>query len=234
MGLLKKLFALLFNDKIENEVDYLYAKGNILPEKPTAEEEVDLIDRLSNGEMEARQKLIEKNLRLVVYTAGKFENTGINTDDLVSIGTIGLIKAVNSYKKEKEIKLATYASRCIENEILMQIRKSSKRKGEVSLDDPLNMDSDGNELLLADVLGTDSELVSENVMSEVESNLLRSALSSLCSREQEIMNKRYGLSGKEEMTQKEVADELDISQSYISRLEKKILSKLSRELEKLA
>ncbi len=233
MKWLKRLLQLLGLCKKQNaQLHYMYTKGNSLPEKLNSDEEAVLIEKMMKGNEEAKQTLIERNLRLVVYTAGKFENTGIGTEDLVSIGTIGLIKAINSYNTEKEIKLATYASRCIENEILMQIRKTQKMKREVSLDDPLNTDTDGNELLLCDVLGTDSETVSERVINEVENKLLKKALFVLTDKERYIISKRFGLGGGEEMTQKEVADQMEISQSYISRLEKKIMDKLSREIMK--
>ena len=233
MKWLKRLLQLLGLCKKQNaQLHYMYTKGNSLPEKLNSDEEAVLIEKMMKGDEEAKQTLIERNLRLVVYTAGKFENTGIGTEDLVSIGTIGLIKAINSYNTEKEIKLATYASRCIENEILMQIRKTQKMKREVSLDDPLNTDTDGNELLLCDVLGTDSETVSERVMNEVENKLLNKALFVLTDKERYIISKRFGLGGGEEMTQKEVADQMEISQSYISRLEKKIMDKLNREIMK--
>lgn len=233
MKWLKRLLQLLGLCKKQNaQLHYMYTKGNSLPEKLNSDEEAVLIEQMMQGDEEAKQTLIERNLRLVVYTAGKFENTGIGTEDLVSIGTIGLIKAINSYNTEKEIKLATYASRCIENEILMQIRKTQKMKREVSLDDPLNTDTDGNELLLCDVLGTDSEIVSERVINEVENKLLKKALFVLTDKERYIISKRFGLGGGEEMTQKEVADQMEISQSYISRLEKKIMDKLNREIMK--
>lgn len=234
-GWVKKLLQLLkVCKKQQAQIHYMYTQGNALPEKLNSAEESELLHKMMQGDEEAKQTLIERNLRLVVYTAGKFENTGIGAEDLVSIGTIGLIKAVNSYNNEKEIKLATYASRCIENEILMQIRKTQKMKREVSLDDPLNTDTDGNELLLSDVLGTDSEVISEDVMHEVENNLLKKALRILTDKERFIITKRFGLNGQEEMTQKEVADEMDISQSYISRLEKKIMDKLNREMMKFS
>ena len=175
--------------------------------------------------------LIEHNLRLVVYIAKKFENTGVGIEDLTSIGTIGLIKAINTYKSDKNIKLATYASRCIENEILMYIRKSSNRRVEISIDEPLNTDWDGNELLLSDVLGTDDDVVYQNLEASEDSKIIKKAISKLNKREQLIVNMRFGLDGKEEMTQKEVADMLGISQSYISRLEKRIIKRLKKEIE---
>lgn len=180
-----------------------------------------------------KSELIEHNLRLVVYISRKFENTGVESDDLISIGTIGLIKAINSFQSDKNIKLATYASRCIENEILMFLRRTSKLKSEVSFDDPLNTDFDGNELLLSDILGTDTDVVYGSVESSVEKELLRDALKRLPDREREIMVLRFGLNGGEEMTQKDVADFLGISQSYISRLEKKIIARLKKEIGKL-
>ncbi len=178
-------------------------------------------------------KLIERNLRLVVYIARKFENTGVNIEDLISIGTIGLIKAVNTFDTEKKIKLATYASRCIENEILMYLRRSCRLKLEVSLDEPLNVDWDGNELLLSDILGTDGDLVSRDIEDEVDRELLEIAMSRLTEREKQIMEMRFGLKGRQEYTQKQVADELGISQSYISRLEKHIIKVLKKEMTAL-
>ncbi len=180
-----------------------------------------------------KASLIEHNLRLVVYISHKFENTGVDGDDLISIGTIGLIKAINSFRSDKNIKLATYASRCIENEILMYLRRTVKLKSEVSFDEPLNTDFEGNELLLSDVLGTDSETVYGGVEANVEKELLKEALKKLPEREQKIMYMRFGLGGREEMTQKDVADRLGISQSYISRLEKKIIERLKKEISKL-
>ena len=181
-----------------------------------------------------RSTLIERNLRLVVYIARKFENTGIQVEDLISIGTIGLIKAVNTFDPKKKIKLATYASRCIENEILMHLRRTSKIKAEVSFDEPLNVDMDGNELLLSDVMGTENDLVYRGIEEELEMRLLAQALTRLTSRERQIMTLRFGLKGGQEKTQKEVADSLGISQSYISRLEKRIIKRLRREMERMA
>lgn len=180
-----------------------------------------------------KAKLIEHNLRLVVYISRKFENTGVDPDDLISIGTIGLIKAINSFRRDKNIKLATYASRCIENEILMHLRRTAKLKSEVSFDEPLNTDFEGNELLLSDILGTDSETVYGGVEASVEKELLKEALKKLPERERRIMYLRFGLGGGEEMTQKDVADRLGISQSYISRLEKKIIERLKKEISKM-
>ena len=202
----------------------------------TAEEERALLDKLNTPEetAEVRSALIERNLRLVVYIARKFENTGIQVEDLISIGTIGLIKAVNTFDPQKKIKLATYASRCIENEILMHLRRTSKIKAEVSFDEPLNVDMDGNELLLSDVMGTENDLVYRGIEEELEMRLLAQALTRLSSRERQIMNLRFGLRGGKERTQKEVADSLGISQSYISRLEKRIIKRLRREMERMA
>ena len=185
------------------------------------------------GDMNARSVLIEHNLRLVVYIAKKFENAGVNVEDLISIGTIGLIKAVNTFKLDKKIKLATYASRCIENEILMYLRRNTRLKSEVSLDEPLNVDWDGNELLLSDILGTENDVVSQHIEEEVNRKLLYSAMNKLEPRERELMEMRFGLKSGREMTQKEVADRLGISQSYISRLEKRIITRLQREIKKL-
>lgn len=197
-----------------------------LPPPLSAEEETDVIYRMEGGDAEARRVLIEHNLRLVVYIARKFENTGTGIEDLISIGTIGLIKAINTYRSDKNIKLATYASRCIENEILMYIRKNSCRRADVSIDEPLNTDWDGNELLLSDVLGSDGDSVSRSLEKDEDEKILREAVAGLSGREKLIINLRYGLDGKREKTQKEVADMLGISQSYISRLEKKIISRL--------
>lgn len=198
----------------------------------TREREGELLARLD--EEPARQELIEHNLRLVVYIARRFENTGIHIEDLISIGTIGLIKAIGTYKTEKNIKLATYASRCIENEILMFLRKSANRKSEVSFDEPLNTDWDGNELLLSDVLGTDEDTVMRPIEEDVERDLLTAAINTLSPREKEIITLRFGLGGTREQTQKEVADRLGISQSYISRLEKRIIFRLKKEILRLS
>ena len=212
----------------------LYIGGSdTLPPPLTREEEAGLIARLEKGEQEAKSQLIERNLRLVVYIARRFENTGINIEDLISIGTIGLIKAVGTYKPSKNIKLATYASRCIENEILMYLRKTANLKTEVSFDEPLNTDWDGNELLLSDILGTDGDLVMKPIEDDVDRQLLSSALGKLSERERLIITLRFGLGGKSERTQKEVADQLGISQSYISRLEKRIISRLKKEILKM-
>ena len=218
----------LFNKLNLSEYNFYVGSGDYLPPPLSSEDELYFINTIS--EHESRQKLIEHNLRLVVYIAKKFENTNICVDDLVSMGTIGLIKAINTFKADKNIKLATYASRCIENEILMYLRKNNAKKSEISLDEPLNTDWDGNELLLSDILGADEDSVDRHLEEEVEINLLTSAMSKLCERERIIMEMRYGLGGKKERTQKEVADMLGISQSYISRLEKKIIKRLKKDI----
>lgn len=219
--------------KFIKDDDVFYIGGSeTLPPPLTKEEEFEII---SNIENETNKKiLIEHNLRLVVYIARKFENTGIGIEDLISIGTIGLIKAINSFKPDKNIKLATYASRCIENEILMFLRKSSNQRQEISIDEPLNTDYDGNELVLSDVLGSDTDLIQKTIDDEVDKQLLTAALKKLNSREKVIMEMRFGLYGQEEKTQKEVADILGISQSYISRLEKRIILRLKNEINKLS
>lgn len=216
----------------ENAVHYLCGT-EVLPHPLSPEAESALIARIAQGDNEAKDILVEHNLRLVVFLAKKFESSGLDMEDLVSVGTIGLIKAINSFKPDKQIKLATYASRCIENEILMYLRRLSKRKQEVSLDEPLNVDGEGNELLLADILGTDSDAVYTHMENQVERRLLDEGLARLSKREQKIIEMRFGLDGNDERTQKEVADMLGISQSYISRLEKKIISRLKREIGKL-
>ncbi len=213
----------------------LYIGGSdALPAPLTPEEEANLLKRLTPDARDVKKTLIERNLRLVVYVARKFENTGINIEDLISIGSIGLIKAINTFAPEKNIKLATYASRCIENEILMHLRKTHNTKTEISIDEPLNTDWDGNELLLSDVLGTDSDEISKRLDEEVDRELLYSALEHLSQREKQIMELRFGLHAKKEKTQKEVADMLGISQSYISRLEKRIIERLKKEFIKLS
>ena len=209
---------------------YYIGGADPLPQPLTPDEELEMVARLPMDDGTARSVLIERNLRLVVFIAKKFENTAVGMEDLISIGTIGLIKAVNTFNPEKKIKLATYASRCIENEVLMYLRHTSRMKCEVSLDEPLKTDWDGNELLLSDVLGTEGDLVSRGVEEDAEKQVLSCALSRLAPRERRIMNMRFGLGGRKEMTQKEVADELGISQSYISRLEKRILSRLQTEM----
>ena len=209
--------------------------SDMLPPPLTREEEIALMRRVNEqGDETARSTLIERNLRLVVYIARKFENTGIGIEDLISIGAIGLIKAVNSFNPEKNIKLATYASRCIENEILMVLRRTNRLKLEVSFDEPLNTDWDGNELLLSDILGTDPDLVSRDIDTSVERDMLHGAIGRLTTRERQIVGLRYGLEGGREHTQKEVADMMGISQSYISRLEKRIIDKLRTEMQKMA
>ena len=209
----------------------MYIGGSdTLPTPLPREEEAAAIARLEQGDEEARKTLIEHNLRLVVYIARRFENTGINIEDLISIGTIGLIKAVGTYQPARSIKLATYASRCIENEILMYLRKTSSQKTELSFDEPLNTDWDGNELLLSDILGTESDLVMRPIEADVDRQLLRRAMDSLEPRERRIITMRFGLDGREERTQKEVADVMGISQSYISRLEKRIIARLKKEM----
>ena len=204
--------------------------SDVLPPPLKGKEEQSALEALEQGDDGAKQRLIEHNLRLVVFIAKRFENTGINLEDLISIGTIGLIKAIGTYRRDKNIKLATYASRCIENEILMHIRKISGQKAEVSLDEPINMDYDGNELLLSDILGTDEDIVTGRLDDEVDLQLLRQALGLLPIREREIVLMRYGLEGRKEMTQKEVAEKMGISQSYISRLEKRIMERLRKEI----
>ena len=214
-------------------VFYIGGSDTLPPPLEKAEED-ECVARLESGDDAARRELIEHNLRLVVYISKRFENTGINIEDLISIGTIGLIKAVNTFNSGKKIKLATYASRCIENEILMYLRKISSQRTEVSFDEPLNTDWDGKELLLSDVLGTDSDVVMRPIEADVDRQLLQTAVSRLSSRERDIITMRFGLGGVKELTQKEVADRLGISQSYISRLEKRIIARLKRELQKLA
>ena len=212
----------------------MYIGGSdTLPPPLSRDEESDLIARLEEGDEAVKSQLIERNLRLVVYIARRFENTGVGIEDLISIGTIGLIKAVGTYRTDKNIKLATYASRCIENEILMHLRKTANLKSEVSFDEPLNTDWDGNELLLSDILGTDSDLVIRPMEEDADRQLLADALKKLSDREREIITLRFGLGGRREHTQKEVADRLGISQSYISRLEKRIISRLKREILKV-
>ena len=218
-------------DEIIEEPIFYIAGSQTLPPPLPEEEEWEYIKKLSDDDnLEARQVLVERNLRLVVYIAKKFENTGIGIEDLISIGTIGLAKGVNTFNAEKKIKLATYASRCIENEILMYLRRTNKVKGEVSIDEPLNKDCDGNELLLSDILGTDPDITYRNLEDEVDKKLLRESISKLNSREKNIMEMRFGFITGNEKTQKEVADELGISQSYISRLEKKIIGKMKKDM----
>ena len=237
LDLLKNNLNLIYERHLKNESDYIenlifYIAGSqTLPPPLPEEEEMEYIKKLSEKDnLEARQVLIERNLRLVVYIAKKFENTGIGIEDLISIGTIGLAKSVNTFNAEKNIKLATYASRCIENEILMYLRRNNRIKGEISIDEPLNKDCDGNELLLSDILGTEPDITSRNIEDEVDRNLLRASISKLKDREKIIMEMRFGFKTGNEKTQKEVADELGISQSYISRLEKKIIGKMKRDI----
>lgn len=215
---------------IQQESVFYIGGSDILPPPLKGQDEQDALARLEQGDETAKQLLIERNLRLVVFIARRFENTGVNLEDLISIGTIGLIKAVGTYRRDKNIKLATYASRCIENEILMHIRKISSQKAEVSLDEPINMDYDGNELLLSDILGTDEDMIQRPMEDEVDLRLLRQAVRELPDREREIVTMRFGLEGRKELTQKEVAQKLGISQSYISRLEKRIMLRLRKEL----
>lgn len=223
----------LFKIGLKPDEIYYIGGSEALPPPLTKEEEAHLLEKLPTGDKAVRSMLIERNLRLVVYIARKFENTGINIEDLISIGTIGLIKAVNTFNPEKKIKLATYASRCIENEILMYLRRNNKVRSEVSFDEPLNIDWDGNELLLSDVLGTEDDIITRGIEEKVDRKLLMKALHTLNDREKQIMELRFGLSGGEEKTQKDVADLLGISQSYISRLEKRIIKRLQKEFNKM-
>ncbi|SDW05127.1 RNA polymerase, sigma 29 subunit, SigE [Marininema mesophilum] len=226
-------YRILMQIGLKGEEIYYIGGSEALPPPLNREEEEHLLDRLPSGDTAVRAMLIERNLRLVVYIARKFENTGINIEDLVSIGTIGLIKAVNTFDPSKKIKLATYASRCIENEILMFLRRNNKIRSEVSFDEPLNMDWDGNELLLSDVMGTENDIICRNIEEQVDRKILRVALMRLSERERKIMELRFGLDGGEEKTQKDVADMLGISQSYISRLEKRIIKRLRKEFNKM-
>ena len=213
----------------------MYIGGSdTLPQPLTRQQEADLLRRLDGGELAVRQTLIERNLRLVVYLARRFENTGVNIEDLISIGTIGLIKAINTFRSDKNIKLATYASRCIENEILMYLRKNASQRAEVSFDEPLSTDWDGKELMLSDVLGTDGDTVMRPIEEDVDRKMLRDAVSTLSGREKDIITMRFGLGGQKELTQKEVADRMGISQSYISRLEKRIILRLRREILRMS
>lgn len=232
-ALLYKWYIFLFEKGINDKNGVFYINGpDTLPAPLSKEQEADAFRRLQENDNSARETLIVHNLRLVVYIAKKFESTGTGVEDLISIGTIGLIKAVNTFRPDKNIKLATYASRCIENEILMFLRKSSQYRNEISIDEPLNIDWDGNELLLSDILGTDEDIVNRGIESEAERCMLREAVESLKGREKQIMQMRFGLIDGKEKTQKEVADLIGISQSYISRLEKKIIKNLKIELEK--
>lgn len=228
LGLILRKMGLLPRENV-----YYIGGADVLPPPLKGQAEADALSALEAGEDGAKEALIEHNLRLVVFIARRFENTGTNLEDLISIGTIGLIKGVNTYRREKNIKLATYASRCIENEILMHIRKNANVRTEISLDEPINMDCDGNELVLSDVLGTDEDVVTGRLEENVDIQLLRQALGGLPDREREIVNMRFGLGGYKERTQKEVAEFMGISQSYISRLEKRIMQKLRKELIKM-
>ncbi len=231
MIVLEKLKSLIRKFFLDGDVYYINGSETLLPPLEK-EEEAELLERSNKGDIKARNKLIEHNLRLVVYVAKRFETNSFNLEDLISIGTMGLIKAITTFKADKNIKLATYASRCIENEILMFLRKKSKMKVEVSLDEPLKMDSDGNELLLSDVLGSDSNEISENLVMDEKKEKLYKAIETLRPREKLILKMRFGLFDCEEMTQKDVADTLGISQSYISRLEKRIIKKLQNKMIK--
>ena len=229
------LKLLVFLEKwglLPGEPVFYIGGSDVLPAPLKGEEELSALEALERGEEGAKQRLVEHNLRLVVYIARRFENTGICLEDLISIGTIGLIKAVGTYRLDKKIRLATYASRCIENEILMHIRKTANQKAEVSLDEPINMDCDGNELLLSDILGTEEDMILRPLEEDVDRRVLRQALTQLPDRERELVLMRFGLDGRKEQTQKEVARQMGISQSYISRLEKRILLRLRKEFIK--
>lgn len=231
IDVLRRILAFLGFGK-KGEAHYI-SSGESLPSPMSPEEEAATVEEYMKGSEEARLKLIERNLRLVVYIAKRFDNTGVDTEDLISIGTIGLIKAVGSFKPDKNIKLATFASRCIENEILMHLRKTARTRAEVSLDEPLNVDFEGNVLLLSDILGTEPDSIYKDVEQSAEKEMLRESFSRLPERERRIVEMRFGLDGREEMTQKEIAEMMGISQSYISRLEKKIVASLKREIAKL-
>lgn len=233
LRILSRKFACIASSSLEKEIFYI-GGSDTLPPPLTKDEEAELMERLEGGDESVKATLIERNLRLVVYIARKFENTGIYVEDLISIGTIGLIKAINTFKPDKKIKLATYASRCIENEILMYLRKNSNMRSEVSIDEPLNVDWDGNELLLSDILGTENDVICRAIEEEVDKKLLETALTKLSGRERRIMEMRFGLHNQKEKTQKEVADLLGISQSYISRLEKRIIGRLKKEIAKMS
>ena len=229
IDIISKAYNKIFNiDDIE-KIFYVGGSDN-LPAPLSSKEEEEAIKKLDKGDDDARKLLVEHNLRLVVYIAKKFENTGVGIEDLVSIGTIGLMKAINTFNSEKKIKLATYASRCIENEILMYLRRSNRLKSEISIDEPLNQDGDGNELLLSDILGTEEDITSRRLEDEVDQKLLKASISKLNKREKDIMELRFGFITGNEKTQKEVADMLGISQSYISRLEKKIINKMKKDI----
>ena len=228
----KKLFARFLTILGINNLKSMYYIGgsDTLPPPLTSEEENDILERLMNNDESVKKVLVERNLRLVVYIAKKFENTSVGLEDLISIGTIGLVKAINTYDVRKNIKLATYASRCIENEILMHLRRTNKTKNEVSIDEPLNTDGDGNELLLSDVIGTDEDFVFKGIEKDVDNQLVKESIEKLNKREKKIMELRFGFATGVEKTQKEVADMLGISQSYISRLEKKIIRRMKKEM----
>lgn len=230
--MIKERLLCIIQKMLFGDVHYI-GGSSTLPPPLSKEEEEKLIEKFKKDPHSVRSELIERNLRLVVYISKKFENTGINIEDLISIGTIGLIKSINTFNPEKNIKLATYASRCIENEILMYLRKNNGRKTEISIDEPLNVDWDGNELLLSDILGTDSDVIYQNLENEVDKELLFIAMQTLSERERNIMELRFGMNRHASKTQKEVADLMGISQSYISRLEKKIISRLKKEISKL-
>ena len=226
----KMLDLLTWIGVVKHQGVFYVGGSDVLPPPLKGQEEQDMLHKLEQGSEEAKQKLIEHNLRLVVFIARRFENTGVNLEDLISIGTIGLIKSISTYRRDKNIKLATYSSRCIENEILMHIRKISNQKTEISLDEPINMDYDGNELLLSDILGTQEDTVTCALEDDVDLLLLRQALQDLPERERQIIHMRFGLGGCREMTQKEVAQVMGISQSYISRMEKRIMQRLKKEM----
>lgn len=235
ISILKNFYENLINDNVNYKTgdfeEIYYVNGSDdLPAPLGPEEEEEYIKRLDNNDLHARQVLVEHNLRLVVYIAKKFNNSNVGIEDLISIGTIGLMKAVSTFKSDKNIKLATYASRCIENEILMYLRRNTKLKSEVSIDEPLNKDGEGNELLLSDVLGTENDITSQGIEEEVDKKLLKISISKLKPKERQIMDLRFGLRGGKEKTQKEVADMLGISQSYISRIEKRIIQKMRKEI----
>ena len=227
-GLIRKILEILGIVSV-SEIHYI-GGSDVLPPPLKGEQEYEALAAMEQGDEAAKQLLIERNLRLVVFIAKRFENTGINLEDLISIGTIGLIKAVGTYRRDKNIKLATYASRCIENEILMHIRKTANQKNEISLDEPINMDYDGNELLLSDILGTEEDMILRPLEDDVDLKLLQEAVDALPDREKQIIIMRFGLKGRQELTQKEVAQKMGISQSYISRLEKRIMLRLRKEI----
>ena len=230
INIIKRLYKKIFGKEFDKFPVFYINGSQLLPPPLSALEESEVLAKINDGDEDAKQILVERNLRLVVYIAKKFENTGVDLEDLISIGTIGLMKSINTFNTGKNIKLATYASRCIENEILMFLRRNTRMKCEVSIDEPLNKDRDGNELLLSDVLGTDEDIIYKNLEDEVDHKLLKVAISKLSDKEKYIMNLRFGMSGYKEKTQKEVADLLGISQSYISRLEKKIMLKMRKDI----